>query len=103
MNAESTVLIAGVVAPKTRVSMRVQITSKMSPDAPDKKKQTNGTRSASSPMDGPRGASGTDERVLTNDDLRRGKRARTLTTSRRSVLLRDEGEFAAAASPRARR
>lgn len=46
MKALSTVLMAGVEAPNTSVSMRVQMTSKTRPEAPDRKKQTNGTSSA---------------------------------------------------------
>jgi hypothetical protein len=42
MKAESTVEIAGVLAPKTSVSMRVQMTSKTSPDAPERKKHRKG-------------------------------------------------------------
>src|SRR3954465_10968764 len=39
MNAVSTVETASVVEPKTSVSMRVQSISRISPDAPDRKKQ----------------------------------------------------------------
>lgn len=49
MKALSTVLIAGVEAPKTRVSMRVQMTSKTRPEAPERKKQRKGTTRAPSP------------------------------------------------------
>ena len=39
MKTDSTVDMASVVEPKTRVSSRVQTASKTRPEAPDKKKQ----------------------------------------------------------------
>ena len=43
MNAVSTVEMASVVDPNTRVSPRVQTISKISPEAPDRKKQASTT------------------------------------------------------------
>ncbi len=43
MNVASTVDTASVVDPKTSVSIRVQSISRMSPDAPDRKKQASTT------------------------------------------------------------
>ena len=41
MNAVSTVETARVVDPNTRVSIRVQSISRISPEAPERKKQAN--------------------------------------------------------------
>ncbi len=43
MNAVSTVEMASVVDPKTSVSIRVQSISRISPDAPERKKQAKTT------------------------------------------------------------
>jgi hypothetical protein len=50
MKALSTVLMAGVEAPNTSVSMRVQMTSNTRPEAPERKKHRKGTRSAWRPV-----------------------------------------------------
>src|SRR5690348_6626892 len=42
MKSVSTVEIAGVVAPKTSVNLRVQMTSKTNPEAPERKKHRKG-------------------------------------------------------------
>jgi hypothetical protein len=69
MKALSTVLIAGVDAPKTSVSMRVQITSKTSPEAPERKKHKNGTASAARPEVAVDAGGGGDEGFFTGRGL----------------------------------
>lgn len=73
MNALNTVLMAGVEAPNTSVSMRVQMTSNTRPDAPERKKQRNGTSHACQPGVTERAAEGADFAwVVTGRGMYRG-------------------------------